>query len=72
MAQVHSLTHVPVHSPFSEVHLPHARAFASSIYWESVARRNVLLRFSLACQSFFFRGVQRGYFFECTHGEVIN
>ena len=34
MSPVHSVTHVPVHSPLSEVCLPYARASARKIYWE--------------------------------------
>jgi len=33
MSQVHSVTHVPVHSPLSEVCLPYARAQARKTYW---------------------------------------
>ena len=60
MSQVHSVTHVPVHS------LP-LEAFAVVFVLRGGALRGgwtARLRFSLACLgfSFLFRGVQRGYF----------
>src|SRR5437879_4786659 len=64
MSQVHSVTHVPVHSPLSEACLPYSCALAHRTYGVGVAGGNGPLRFSLACLgfSFLFRGVQRGYF----------
>jgi hypothetical protein len=40
MSQVHSVTHVPVHSPLSEACLPYSRAQARTFYWGGVAGRN--------------------------------
>src|ERR1700760_2009909 len=44
MSQVHSVTHVPVHSPLREVWFPYARAERTPICREGVAGGNVPLQ----------------------------
>src|SRR5271167_3963632 len=73
MSQVHSVTHVPVHSPLSGLVFL-VRARQRTVFSGSRCGRNRPQRFSLACLdfSFLFRGVQRGYFsFQRERSEIM-
>src|SRR5271154_6041206 len=72
MSQVHSVTHVPVHSPLARLVFL-VRARQRTVFTGSRCGRNRPQRFSLACLGFFlFRGVQRGYFsFQRERSEIM-